>query len=83
MKSSPCCDRFAWSAERDLGHADSMEFVLGKCSNCGINFVNVFCVATGTTGYESVTPADAQQMRGITAGADMKNFMRSWSRLHI
>jgi len=83
MTSQSCCDNSAWSPERDLGHADTMEFVLGKCFHCGATLINVFSVATGISGYEPVTPTDAQQMSTISAGPELKRFMRSWSRTHI
>jgi len=83
MAQQFCCENFKWSAERDLGHADSMEFALGSCSHCGATFVNVFCVATAISGYEPVSPIDSQQMKEIPAGPELKSFMRSWSRTHI
>jgi hypothetical protein len=83
MTSPTCCKNPSWLSDHDLGNADSMEFILGHCSVCGAVSVNVFCVATGIAGYESVSETDAERMRSVPEGPEMKSFVRSWSREHV
>ncbi len=40
--------------------------------------MNVFCVATSTTGYEPVTLSDVEQMKSLPDGPGVKAFMRAW-----
>jgi hypothetical protein len=78
-----CCGKPAWRAERDLGSASGFEYVLGKCARCGAYRMNVFCVATGISGYEQVSPADIERMKAIASGPDLKAFMRQWGDKNI
>lgn len=73
-----CCKNPRWRSELDLDSAGGFEFLLGKCDACGAYGMNVFCVATGITGYETVTPSDVEQMKSIPAGPERKAFMRAW-----
>jgi hypothetical protein len=41
--------------------------------------MNVFCVATGVTGYESVALADVQAIESIQDTIELKDFMRRWA----
>lgn len=63
---------------KDLGHVGSFEFMLGRCSNCGAYWLNVFCVATNTYGYESVSNDDARIMLATPWGPELKAFMKAW-----
>lgn len=45
--------------------------------------MNVFCVASGITGYEAVSSSDVEQMKSIRAGAQLKEFMRRWGEENI
>jgi hypothetical protein len=79
-----CCSSSNWGSDTtDLGHVDSFDFMLGRCSNCGAYWLNVFCVATNTTGYEPVSNDDARIMLAIPPGPELKAFMKAWSREHI
>jgi hypothetical protein len=67
----------------DLGHADSFEYILETCSNCGAHRLNVFCVATAVTSHEPVSDADASAMLATTPGDERKSFMRDWGYRHL
>jgi len=73
-----CCKKPLWISELDLGHAGGFEFLLGKCRSCGTYWMNVFCVATSTTGYEPVTLSDVEHMQSLPDGPGVKAFMRDW-----
>ena len=57
--------------------------MLGKCDRCGTYWMNVFCVATGITGFEPVSLTDAERMKSIPRGPELKAFMRSWGERNI
>jgi hypothetical protein len=40
--------------------------------------MNVFNVASGMTGYERVTPADAEAIQNTRDGSELKSFLRRW-----
>jgi hypothetical protein len=40
--------------------------------------MDVFCVATGVSGYEPISPADVAAIRE-TPDAELKLFMRGWA----
>jgi hypothetical protein len=79
MTKPSCCESPQWVSERDLGHADSMDFILGKCQACGKYSMNVFAVATAITGYELVLEGDLNTIRSLPDGKEMKAFMKDWS----
>jgi hypothetical protein len=45
--------------------------------------MNVFCVATGITGYEPVAPADVEAIHSIRDMMQLKEFMRRWASKDI
>ena len=45
--------------------------------------MNVFCVASGITGLEPVSPADVERMKSIPAGPELKAFMRQWGQENL
>ena len=67
-----------WVPERDLESAGGFDYMLGKCRWCGAPWMNVFCTATGITGYERVKPADVEALHSIHDDRDVKEFMRRW-----
>ena len=83
MDQLTCCKESSWSAERDLGHAEGFEYLIGKCARCGAPWMNVFCVASGITGYERVAPADAARIRSTADGPGLKELMREWGRKNL
>ncbi len=78
-----CCKDSSWVLERDLGHAEGFEYLMGKCSRCGAPWMNVFCVASGITGYERMTPGDVEAIQSIQDGPDLKGFMRRWGNKNL
>jgi hypothetical protein len=40
--------------------------------------MNVFCTATGITGYERVKPADVEALSRIDDYKELREFMRHW-----
>jgi hypothetical protein len=40
--------------------------------------MNVFCVATGITGYERVTPDDLARIRSTKDATELKELLRQW-----
>ena len=83
MNDLPCCKAPSWVAEIDLDHAGGFDFMLGKCERCGTYWMNVFCVASSTTGYEPVNPDDVERMRTFPSGPERKAFMRAWADEHL
>jgi len=73
-----CCKKPRWRSELDLDSAGGFEFQLGKCRACGAYGMNVFCGASGITGYEPVSASDVEHMKSIPAGPERKAFMRQW-----
>jgi hypothetical protein len=83
MPESICCENQNWMTVRDLGHADSFDFILGKCTACGIYSINVFCVSTSKSGLEPVIAADLNQLLAIPSGQEMKAFMKDWAHKNL
>lgn len=83
MDPLTCCKNPSWVAERDLESAGGFEFILGKCGGCGAPWMNVFCVASGITGYEPVKPADVDAIRALPDGAELKSYMRRWGDVNL
>jgi hypothetical protein len=78
-----CCMKASWVSELDLGHAGGFDYLLGRCGECGTPWLNVFCVASGITGLEPVSPADVERMKSIPAGPELKAFMRQWGEENL
>jgi len=45
--------------------------------------MNVFCVATGITEFERVTPSDVEAIQSISSGRELKEFMRRWGNKNL
>jgi len=84
MNELTCCKSPALGTDStDLGHADSFDFLLLKCGNCGAYWLNVFCETTSITGYEPVSDEDAHAMLAIPMGPELKVFMKAWSNANL
>ena len=81
-KQLSCCERPSWVPELDVGSAHGFDLMLGKCGACGTPWVSAFCSAASISGYESVTPEDAEKMRTIHDPKEFKAFMRRWAEAH-
>ena len=77
-----CCQTPAWVSELDLDHAGGFEFVLGACARCGAYSMNVFCGASGISGFETVSVSDVERMKSLHPGPELKAFMRQWVEAH-
>jgi hypothetical protein len=66
----------------DLGHMDSFEFMLGQCIHCGAYWMDIFCVASNTSGYEQVSDDDARIMLTTPSGPELKSYIKAWFREH-
>ena len=82
MSELPCCTSSTWVSELDLGHAESLEYTLGKCDRCGGFWMHVFSVVSGASAFQPVSDADAAKMRSIPPGPERKTFMRAWGDEH-
>jgi hypothetical protein len=69
--------------ERDLGHAEGFEYLIGRCRSCGAPWMSVFCVASGIAAYERVSPADVEAIRSLENGTALKDFMRRWGDANL
>lgn len=78
-----CCAQPSWNPELDLGQAGGLDFLLGRCGACGAYSMNVFCVATSASGYESVTPHDTERMKSVEPGPERKALMRAWAEVNL
>lgn len=83
MNQPTCCKKPLWISELDLGHAGGFEYILGKCKACGASRMNVFCVATGITGFEAVSLSDIERMKSTPAEPERKALMRKWGDENI
>jgi hypothetical protein len=83
MDQLTCCKNSSWVLERDLGHAEGFEYLLGKFSRCGAPWMNVFCVASGITGYERVTLSDVEAIQSIPESPELKEFVRRWGNENL
>lgn len=45
--------------------------------------MNVFCVASGITGYERVTFGDVEEIQSIQDESELKGFMRRWGNKNL
>ena len=57
--------------------------MLYEAQECGTPWMNVFCVASGITGLEPVSPADVERMKSLPAGPELKAFMRQWGEENL
>ena len=78
MGELTCCPASSWAPTRELGSAEGFECSLGKCLRCGTPWMNVFCVASGVTGFERVSPEDLQAIQALADGAELKRLVRHW-----
>lgn len=83
MNQPTCCKNPSWISELDLGHAGGFEYILGECDGCGAYWMNVFCVASGITGFETVSLSDGERLKSIPAGPELKAWMRKWGEENI
>ena len=83
MDQPTCCEKAKWVSVLDLGQAGGFEFILGRCKHCRTNWMNVFCGASGVSGYEPVGLQDVERMKSIASGPELKGFMRAWGDTHL
>jgi hypothetical protein len=74
-----CCKKpIIRNSKEDLGHAESMEYVLFQCESCGKHWLNVFCVASAISEFEYISEADVQAVLSLPKGPQQKAFMKEW-----
>jgi hypothetical protein len=79
-----CCQKpIISNSEEDLGHAESMEYVLFQCENCGKHWLNVFCVASSIAGFEPISEIDVSTVLNLGKGSERKAFMKEWGRENL
>jgi hypothetical protein len=61
----------------DPPSAHGFEFTLDGCPRCQYRIMKCFCVASSTSGTETVTPEDAAFIIK-TDPRDLKPFMKAW-----
>ena len=83
MDQPTCCEKPSWISKLDLDHAGGFEYILGKCDRCGAYSMNVFCVASGMTGFETVSLSDVERMKSTPRGPELKALMRKWGDENI
>jgi hypothetical protein len=83
MDQPACCKKPSWVSELDLDHAGGFEYILGKCEGCGTYSMNVFCEASGISGFEPVGSSDIERMKSIPRGPELKTFMRVWGEKNL
>ncbi|MBX9790458.1 MAG: hypothetical protein K2Y37_16180 [Pirellulales bacterium] len=76
MNQPTCCQK-SWISELDLGSAGGFEFTLGKCDQCESYWMHVYCTASNTSAFKSVSLADVERMKLIPP-PERKAFMKSW-----
>jgi len=86
MKKSEinCCEEpIISNSKEDLGHAESMEYILFQCENCGKHWLNVFCVASAISGFEIFSESDVNTVLNLPKGPERKTFMKEWGRKNL
>lgn len=79
-----CCEHpRANTPFTDLGHAESFEYCHFFCKECGVHWLDVFCVATGVSDIERISPEQANIMLNSHRGAERKGIMKAWGREHL
>jgi hypothetical protein len=79
-----CCEEPIISdLKEDLGHAESMEYILFQCESCGKHWLNVFCVASSISGFEAVSENDVNTVLNLPKGSERKTFMKEWGRKNL
>ncbi|MBN2517887.1 MAG: hypothetical protein JXB14_03500 [Candidatus Altiarchaeota archaeon] len=77
MRNFKCCPNGKWERLKDLGHADSFDFILDKCSVCGKYWASIFCTPTAVLGYEEVRKHDAEELISLD-GKQLKKAISDW-----
>jgi len=77
-----CCGSPSWTPQLDLGQAAGFDYLLGTCDRCGAYSMNVFCVASGITGFEPVSASDAGRVQSLS-GSELKAFLRAWGEKYL
>jgi hypothetical protein len=78
MSELSCCEGSSWVSEIDLDRADGFELDLGRCNRCGTPWMSVWCAGSGVLAYEPVTGSDAERIRALTPGPELRAFMKAW-----
>ena len=80
MSKFNCCKNARWVSHADLGHADSFDLIIGKCSVCNKYWANVFCTPTAITGYEKIKTHDVERLLLLnkTPGKELKEAVSNW-----
>lgn len=78
MADFHCCPGAKWVRTKELGHADSFEFDLGKCSKCEKPWVHLYCVANHVTGFEPIKEEDLERLLSIENENEFKDATRNW-----
>jgi hypothetical protein len=74
-----CCHRAQWALVADLGHAQAIDFMLGRCDHCGKHWMNLFGDILNATTYLPVTDLDAQCLLSTrTDGGKRKQAVSDW-----
>ncbi len=76
-----CCRQPAWTLDSDLGSSAGFEYALQRCESCGTYRMRVFYVG-GVSRFETVTRSEADHMKSIPTGRELKTFLNRWWEDH-
>jgi hypothetical protein len=67
--------------DSDLGSSAGFEYALQRCESCGTYRMRVFFVG-GVSRFETVTRSEADHMKSIPTGRELKTFLNRWWEDH-
>jgi hypothetical protein len=73
-----CCAGNRWSAVADLGSAESVDFVLGRCEMCDRRWMSLWTSFAPQVRYVPVSDAAAERLLATPPGAARKRALADW-----
>ena len=73
-----CCPAATWLRTEDLGHADGVEFTLGRCSICGRYWLHLWTMYSREPGYSALDERTAQELMQSAPGPGRKRRLAEW-----
>ncbi|MBI3918477.1 MAG: hypothetical protein HY322_15895 [Betaproteobacteria bacterium] len=72
MRKYPCCPGPTWVKAADFGHAEGIDFTLGRCDVCSRYWMHLWTPYAPDAGYVALDDATAGELVTIPAGPDRR-----------
>ena len=73
-----CCPSAAWLRTEDLGHAEGVEFALGRCSVCGRYWLHLWTTYSRGPRYSALDERTAREFMESAPGPGRKRRLAQW-----